>query len=98
MRRPPVLRPLEPRDGSAFESAFALIGWSKPRALFDRYLAEQAVGLRWTCVAEVNDAPTGYLTVAWRSADPELAARAIPEIVDLNVLPQHRRKGLGSSL
>ena len=40
----------------------------------------------------------GYLTVEWRSEYPPFVAQGIPEINDLNVLPQFRRRGIATAL
>jgi ribosomal protein S18 acetylase RimI-like enzyme len=46
----------------------------------------------------VPAAIAGYLTVVWVSAYGPFARAAIPEIQDLNVLPQFRRRGIASAL
>lgn len=93
-----TLRPLAPGDGERLSQAFREIGWSKPASLFATYCEEEAVGERWTCVAEWGGALAGYVTVAWSSSDPELRRQAIPEIMDLNVLPRWQGRGIGSTL
>jgi GNAT superfamily N-acetyltransferase len=40
----------------------------------------------------------GYVTLLWVSAYGPFAERQVPEISDLNVLPAHRRQGIGSAL
>jgi ribosomal protein S18 acetylase RimI-like enzyme len=40
----------------------------------------------------------GYVTVVWVSGYRPFAAAGIPEIQDLNVLPQFRRRGIASAL
>lgn len=85
-------------DAPDLEASFASMGWSKPRSQFDRYLEEQASGERWTCVAEIDGAPVGYVTVVWSSDDPFFKSRSIPEIVDLNVLPGFRERGVASAM
>jgi GNAT superfamily N-acetyltransferase len=69
-----------------------------PVELFGRYLAEQAAGDRVVVVAEADGRPVGYLGVVWRSDYQPFRDSGIPEIVDLNVLPRHRRQGLGTAL
>ncbi len=92
------LRPVQPHDALTLEAAFEAVGWSKPASLFERYLREAAAGERWTRVAVVDGEVAGYVTVVWESRDPGLAQRGIPEVMDLNVLPSHRRQGVGSAL
>ena len=76
------------------------MGWNKPAAQYERYLAEQREGRREVLVAFVEDgsAFAGYLTVVWQPDYPPLRAANVPEIQDLNVLPHLRRRGIASRL
>jgi GNAT superfamily N-acetyltransferase len=91
-------RALAPGDPPVFEAAFAAIGWRKPAPQYVRYLDEQAAGTRDVVVAEVDGAFAGYLTVLWEPSYPPFRDAQIPEIQDLNVLPQVRRRGVASRL
>ena len=93
-----VLRPLDADDPAVISRAFAEIGWNKPRTLYERYLAEQRAGNRVVQVAVSGGGFAGYVTLVWRSAYLPFAEAGIPEISDLNVLPGHRRHGVGSAL
>jgi GNAT superfamily N-acetyltransferase len=90
--------PLRPGDPPAISAAFAAIGWHKPAARYERYLAEQARGLREIRVGRVDAQFAGYVVVAWASDYPPFREAGIPEIQDLNVLPPFRRRGIGSCL
>ncbi len=92
------LRSLDGTDPHAMAAAFSNIGWVKPVAMFQRYLAEQASGTRSCWVANLNNVFAGYITIHWEPTYPGFAAQRIPEIQDLNVLPPFRRKGIGTSL
>jgi ribosomal protein S18 acetylase RimI-like enzyme len=46
----------------------------------------------------VEEEIAGYLTVRWESDYPPFREARIPEIVDLNVLPAFRRRGIASAL
>lgn len=94
----PVIRLLEAGDIPSIASAFAAIGWDKPASQYERYLAEQSRGERVVLVAFQDERFAGYLTVAWQSGYAPFRAAGIPEIVDFNVLPQVRRRGIGSRL
>lgn len=100
-------------DPPVLEAAFAAIGWNKPASQYRRYLSDAARGARLALVAEVrderpppasgsgSDAPrtfAGYVTVVWESHYEPFREQGIPEIVDLNVLPAFRRRGVGSRL
>ena len=92
------IRPLEEADASAFEEAFAEMGWSKPAAQFLRYFQEQESGHRTVLVAQWEGTVAGYVTILWESGDPHFRSRGIPEISDFNVLAKCRRKGIGGTL
>lgn len=94
----PAIRPLRTSDPAWIASAFAAIGWSKPRELYDGYLAEQERGERHVWVAHAGDQLAGYVTLSWQPTYPPFRAERIPEIQDLNVLPAFRRRGIGSAL
>jgi GNAT superfamily N-acetyltransferase len=66
--------------------------------LFQRYLAEQRAGQRVAFVAEWRGGFAGYVTLLWISDYSPFAERNVPEISDLNVLPAHRRHGIGNAL
>lgn len=65
---------------------------------YRRYLNEQAAGRRAVFVAYVGGRFAGYATVVWASEYPFFREAGIPEINDLNVLPDCRRQGVGSGL
>ncbi|WP_427889342.1 GNAT family N-acetyltransferase [Kribbella sp. GL6] len=88
------IRPLRDDDPDIISGAMAELGWDKPVAQYERYLAEQAAGTRDVLVATVGGAYAGYVTVRWKS--PYFGN--VPEIQDFNVLPKLRRQGIGSAL
>ena len=92
------IRPLKGTDPQVMASALISLGWVKPAAQFQQYLTEQTAGVRTCLVATLFDDFAGYVTVNWRPTYPEFADLKIPEIQDLNVLPQFRRKGIGTTL
>jgi GNAT superfamily N-acetyltransferase len=92
------LRPLRDEDARALSLSFAAIGWSKPETGFAKYLKEQEEGVRWARVAELDGQLAGYVTLRWESPDPVFRQVGVPELMDLNVLPQFRRGGVGSAL
>ncbi|UCH43351.1 MAG: GNAT family N-acetyltransferase [Dehalococcoidales bacterium] len=89
---------LEAQDIQLISLAFTRIGWNKPVSLLEGYLAEQERGERVVLVAYSGDAVTGYVTVIWKSYYPPFVDKGIPEINDLNVLPDFRRRGIASAL
>ncbi|CAA9349909.1 MAG: Acetyltransferase [uncultured Gemmatimonadetes bacterium] len=93
-----MIRPLDAADPPVIAATFAMIGWSKPREQYERYLAEQEAGERQVWVAWVDNEFAGYVTLNRRPAYPVFREHGIPEIQDLNVLPAFRRRGIGSAL
>lgn len=90
--------PLREDDPARFETAFAAMGWSKPAAQFEQYLAEQAQGRRAVLVARLDGEFAGYVTVDWVSPYRPFAEAGVPEVRDFNVLPHFRRRGIGTRL
>jgi GNAT superfamily N-acetyltransferase len=93
-----TIQPLEAADVQPIAAAFAAIGWDKPASQYERYLAEQQRGARLVLVASVDGRFAGYLTIVWQSGYPPFRAATIPEVVDFNVLPGYRRRGIGGRL
>ena len=93
-----VIQKLKSQDIHQIAQAFATLGWDKPVAQYECYLAEQDSGQRLVLVAIVNGIFAGYLTIVWESIYAPFREAGIPEIVDLNVLPKFRRQGIGSQL
>jgi GNAT superfamily N-acetyltransferase len=92
------IRLMRPEDAEAISRAFDQIGWSKPVEQFLRYLTQQEEGSRVCWVATVEGEFAGYVTLKWDPDSPGLAGTGIPEILDLNVLPKFRRRGIASRL
>lgn len=93
-----VITKLELEGIQTISAAFEKIGWSKPLSLFKEYYDEQETNHRNVWVAWKNGTFAGYVTLKWDSDYPNFAEQNIPEIKDLNVLPEFRRHGIGSSL
>ena len=100
MRRPKNfnIHPLKKEDIPLIVSAFAQADWPKPASTFDAYLHEQEAGQRLIWVGWLDNNVAGYVTLVWNSLYKPFHAHAIPEIMDLNVLPQHRNQSIGSNL
>lgn len=95
---------LESADIAPIAAAFAQLGWDKPASQYEKYLSEQEAGQRVVMVAHsgVQNLPilefAGYVTLCWQSHYPPFREQNIPEIVDFNVLPKFRRRGIGAAL
>ena len=92
------IRPLEIQDIPGIVAAFQQLGWNKPASQYEHYLVEQELGRRDVYVAFAEEAFAGYLTICWSSSYEPFRSEGIPEIVDFNVLPEFRRRGIGTQL
>ncbi len=92
------IKPLEAQEIPLLTSAFANTVWDTPASHFERFLAEQDRGERTVLLAYADNNFAGYVTIKWQSDYPPFAQKAIPEINDLRVLPDFRRRGIASAL
>src|SRR5688572_20492402 len=93
-----MIRRLELRDTPEIVTAFQRIGWTKPISQYEYYLVEQELGARDVYVAFIETKFAGYLTICWSSSYEPFQNEGIPEIMDFNVLPEYRRRGVGTQL
>lgn len=92
------IRPLTPSDIPLIVRSFAAVGWRKPATIFENYFLEQERNERIIWLAFQQGTFAGYVTLKWYSSYPSFKEQNIPEINDLNVLPQFRQQGIGSKL
>ena len=92
------IRLLDAGDIQPIADAFQTLGWNKPASRYERYLSEQQSGDRVVFVAFENNIFAGYVTLNWLAEYPPFRDKNIPEIRDFNVLPQFRRRGIGTRL
>lgn len=78
--------------------AFQKVNWQKEASIFEKYLQEQEKGERLIQVAFYREQVAGYITLKWRSLYKPFRDEGIPEIMDFNVLPLFRKRGIGSHL
>lgn len=93
-----IVKILEEKDIRTIVSDFEKNELPKPRSTFDTYLKEQSSGDRIAWVVYEGDQFAGYVTLSWKSKYKPFRDKNIPEIMDLNVLPPFRGKGVGASL
>jgi len=92
------IRALHDSDPVTIAAAFRRIGWRKTDAQYRCYLEEQAAGRRVCRVAFVDGRFAGYVTLNLQPTYPPFAEAGIPEIQDLNVLPEFQRQGVATRL
>ncbi|MEO8179011.1 MAG: GNAT family N-acetyltransferase [Deltaproteobacteria bacterium] len=92
------LRPLLERDAPIISQAFADIGWNRPVYQYEQYIAEQQQSIRQCWVALLDGRFTAYVTLHWNPLYSGIAGKGVPEIQDLNVLPNYQRQGIATRL
>jgi GNAT superfamily N-acetyltransferase len=92
------LRPLLERDAPVISQAFAELGWNRPAYQYEQYIAEQQQSIRQCWVALLDGKFAAYVTLHWNPLYSGIAGKGVPEIQDLNVLPQYRRQGIATRL
>ncbi len=93
-----MIRLAKSSDIPLLVKAFKLANWEKSVEIFEQYLQEQIANTRKMWVAFFDEQIAGYITLKFNSEYKNFAKSNIPEISDLNILPQYRNKGLGTSL
>jgi len=93
-----ALEKLKLEDIDEIVAAFQTLGWNKPRFQYESYYNEQLKSEREVMVAKLNDQFVGYVTLKWKSEYKNFSENNIPEICDLNVLPEFRKQGIGTRL
>jgi GNAT superfamily N-acetyltransferase len=91
-----VIRQMQERDIDKLFATF--VRWLKPREKFQRYFVEQQRGERVILVAFDGENIVGYTTLVWQSEYEPFKRQYIPEIVDLNVITEYQRHGIGTQL
>lgn len=86
------IRLLTPADIHVLAAAF------HPTAVYEGYWAQQQAGERVVLVAWLLGHFAGYVTIVWTSHYPPFREANIPEIADFNVVPEQRRRKIGTAL
>lgn len=82
-------------DPQLISDAFAN---GKPKELFERYFSEQEERKRAVFIARLTNQVVGYVTLLLEARYNPFREQNTPEISDLNVLPQFRKRGIGTQL
>jgi ribosomal protein S18 acetylase RimI-like enzyme len=94
-----AIMPLRETDIPLLVAAFTSLGWpGKDTEQYLRYLDEQERDIRPVRVAWVDGKFAGYVTVRWQGHYEPFRAAGIPEIQDLNVMPEFRRRGIATAM
>jgi GNAT superfamily N-acetyltransferase len=90
---------MHPSDAAPLHAAFANTPWGERGLPFYQNLAlAHASGERVVWIGLLDDVPAGFGSLVWQSGYPAFAARNVPEIQDLNVVPTLRRRGVATAI
>ncbi len=78
--------------------AFQSSEWKTTESYFQKMLTTQKNGEVTFLVAYSDNTITGFVYVRWQAEYPPFAKQGIPEIRDLRVLAEFRRRGIASAL
>ncbi len=92
------VRVATPADADWMAQGYTNMGWSKPAGYFATMLQEQEADLLVLLVAQSGSEYVGHGLVRWVSGYEPFSSANIPEIQDLNVLPNFRKQGVGTQL
>ncbi len=93
------IRQARPDEADWLQESFnSGMGWQKAPGYFAAVLDQQTRNQVELLLALMDVAYLGHCKIVWRSAYPGFHERGIPEIQDLNVRPEFRRRGIGSGL
>lgn len=85
-------------EASWLSESFARTPWTRPANYFDIQIRRQAAGELDFLVARTGGRYVGHCKVIWQPAYPHFAARGIPEVGDLVVVPEWWRRGVATAL
>jgi ribosomal protein S18 acetylase RimI-like enzyme len=93
-----VIRPAVESDIPALDVLAAGLGGVKEADYFGRCFTEKKSGKREIFLAEEDGKIYGYIQLNWKPVYPLFRKMGMPEIQDLNVAPDFRRRGIASKL
>jgi ribosomal protein S18 acetylase RimI-like enzyme len=89
---------LTPKDIADLAAAFLPTVWKTQAAYFQQFIGLQERVERAFLVARYDGKIAGFVTIRWQSGYSLFAEQCIPEINDLRVLEEYRRRGVGTAL
>lgn len=93
-----MIRTMKNSDLGLIYSSPVVTDSNRPAGLYDRYYEEQEKGKRIVLLAFYNGDFAGHVNIIWDSTYPAFAEKHIPEINDLIVHPNYRRRGIATTL
>jgi GNAT superfamily N-acetyltransferase len=79
------------------KTGYAKMGWAE-EGYFEKCLEQQSAGELVILVSHEDTSYFGHLKLVWQSDYAHFRENNIPEIKDVNVIPEMRRKGVATQL
>ncbi len=92
------LKEISRNELALFQESFKDTYLSDRFDLFKKYLKEHSEKNRYVLLACSDEKIVGYVTLKYVSDYENFARNHIPEIVDFNVVPRFRKRGIGRKL
>jgi ribosomal protein S18 acetylase RimI-like enzyme len=89
---------LKEQDIPRITAVPSFLNFHAPPSYFEKKLTAQKKGEIDFLVAYSDKDIAGFVYVKWRADYPPFAEKSIPEIRDLRVLPEFRRRGIATAL
>ncbi|OGN95410.1 MAG: hypothetical protein A2Y89_04490 [Chloroflexi bacterium RBG_13_51_18] len=93
-----TIKLLKAQDIPHITAAPSFLNFNAPAPYFEKLLKAQEKGEIVFLVARTGSAIAGFVYIKWRADYPPFAEKGIPEIRDLRVLPESRRRGIAAAL
>jgi GNAT superfamily N-acetyltransferase len=93
-----TIKLLEAPDIPLIMAAPSFLNFNASVPYFEALLAVQKKSERVVLIAHAGDIIAGFVTIKWQSDYPPFAEKGIPEINDLRVLAEYRRRGIATAL
>jgi GNAT superfamily N-acetyltransferase len=95
---PIAIKLLEAKDIPLITGAPSFLNFNASEGYFKSLLAAQEKGERVVVLACYDKIIAGFVTIKWQSGYPPFIQAGIPEINDLRVLAEYRRRGVATAL
>lgn len=92
------LKDIEEQDCERLAEVFLTKGYDESMHLYQTYLSDATVGIKDVILACSLDEIVGYVVINWQSSYEDFKEEGIPEIQDIQVLSNWRRKGIATKL
>lgn len=93
-----LIRQADQQDKETLTALEAVLQSRSEPDYAERLFASQAAGDRTILMAFDGSVPTGYAVLNWKPVYSLFARFGMPELQDLNVLPDYRCQGIGHAL